>query len=73
MQKTIEVVYEKGRFKPLEKVNLREGEMITIRVAKIESNIRTAKSILSRLDSLPKRKVDLKLAEELYYEGRSSD
>ena len=73
MQKTIEVVYEKGRFKPLEKVNLREGEMITIRVAKIESNIRTAKSMLSRLDSLPKRKVDLKLAEELYYEGRSSD
>ena len=73
MQKTIEVVYEKGMFKPLEKVNLREGEMITIRVAKIESDIRTAKSILSRLDSLPKRKVDLKLAEELYYEGRSSD
>jgi len=33
----------------------------------------TAKSILSRLDSLPKRKVDLKLAEELYYEGKSSD
>ena len=25
MQKTIEVVYEKGVFKPLEKVDLREG------------------------------------------------
>jgi len=39
MQKTIEVVYEKGVFKPLEKVDLREGEMITIRVAKIESDL----------------------------------
>ena len=57
----------------MENVNLREGEMVTIRVAKIESDIRTAKSILSRLDSLPRRKVDLKLAEELYYEGRTSD
>jgi predicted DNA-binding antitoxin AbrB/MazE fold protein len=73
MQKTIEVVYEKGMFKPLERVNLREGEMITIRVTKIESDIQTAKNILLGLDSLPKRKVDLKLAEELYYEGRSSD
>ncbi len=73
MQKTIEVVYEKGMFKPLMPVKLKEGEMITIRVAKIESDIRTAESILSRLDSLPKRKVDLKLAEELYYEGKDSD
>lgn len=73
MQKTIEVVYEGGVFKPLEKVDLREGEMITIRVTKIESDIRTAKSILSRLDPLPKRKVDLKLAEELYHEGKSTN
>lgn len=73
MLKTIEVVYEKGVFKPLEKVELKEGEMITIRVTKIESDIQTAKDILSWLDSLPRRKVDLKLAEELYYEGKSSD
>ena len=72
MQKTIEVVYEKGVFKPLEPVELKEGETITIRVTKIESDIQTAKNILSMLDSLPKRKVNLRLAEELYHEGKSS-
>ena len=73
MQKTIEVVYEKGMFKPLMPVELKEGEMITIRVTKIESDIQTAKNILLGLDSLPKRKVDLKLANELYHEGKSSN
>ena len=32
MQKTIEVVYEKGVFKPLEKVDLQEGERMRIEV-----------------------------------------
>ena len=32
MLKVIEVVYEKGIFKPLEKVNLREGEMVKIKI-----------------------------------------
>ena len=32
MQKTIEVVYEKGVFKPLEKVELEEGERMRIEV-----------------------------------------
>ena len=30
MQKTIEVVYERGVFKPLEKVELEEGEQLEI-------------------------------------------
>ncbi len=30
MQKTIEVVYEDGVFKPLEKVEMRDGEKMTI-------------------------------------------
>ncbi|MGB2727832.1 MAG: antitoxin family protein [Halobacteriota archaeon] len=30
MQKTIEVVYEKGVFKPLEKVELKEGTKVKI-------------------------------------------
>jgi predicted DNA-binding antitoxin AbrB/MazE fold protein len=30
MQKTIEVVYEKGVFKPLEPVELKEGEQLEI-------------------------------------------
>jgi len=32
MQKTIEVVYEKGVFKPLEHVELEEGEKMKIRM-----------------------------------------
>jgi len=51
-------------FKPLENV---ERE-----VTKIQSDIQTAKSILSMLDSQPIRKVDLKLAEELDHEGRTN-
>ncbi len=70
--KTVDVVYEDGVFKPLEKVVLEVGKEITIKVTKIQSDIQTAKSILSMLDSLPKRKVDLKLAEELYHEGRTN-
>ena len=62
--KTVDVVYEEGVFKPLENV---ERE-----VTKIQSDIQTAKSILSMLDSQPIRKVDLKLAEELDHEGRTN-
>ena len=32
MGKVIEAVYEKGVFKPLEKVNLKDGEKVKIRV-----------------------------------------
>ncbi|MGB2727836.1 MAG: antitoxin family protein [Halobacteriota archaeon] len=37
MQKTIEVVYEKGVFKPLEKINLRERERMRIEVRDFKS------------------------------------
>ena len=70
--KTVDVVYEDGVFKPLEKVVPEVGKEITIKVTKIQSDIQTAKSILSMLDSLPIRKVDLKLAEELYHEGKTN-
>jgi len=32
MQKTIEVVYEKGVFKPLQKVELKEGERMKVKI-----------------------------------------
>ena len=73
MQKTIEVVYEKGVFKPLKPVELEEGSEILIRVKKVVPDIQTTKKILSELDYLPRRKVNLKLAEELYHEGKISD
>ena len=34
MSEVIEVVYEKGVFRPLEKVNLREGEKIKVEIKK---------------------------------------
>ena len=34
MTKVIEVVYENGVFKPLEKVNLKEGEILKIKIEK---------------------------------------
>ena len=37
MQKTIEVIYENGLFKPLEKVELEEGEKIKIRMGEKKS------------------------------------
>ena len=73
MRRIIEVVYEDGVFKPLEPVELEEGELIEIKVVKIEPNLQKVKDILSRLDSLPSRVVDLKLAEELYHAGKCSD
>ena len=39
MQKTIEVVYENGVFKPLEKVELKEGEKIKVEIKKLPENL----------------------------------
>jgi predicted DNA-binding antitoxin AbrB/MazE fold protein len=39
MQKTIEVVYEKGVFKPLEPVELEEGERMIVEVKKFPENL----------------------------------
>lgn len=39
MPKTIEVVYEKGMFKPLEPVELKEGEKIKVEIKKLPENL----------------------------------
>ena len=39
MQKTIEVVYEKGVFKPLEQVELEEGEKIKVDIKKLPEKL----------------------------------
>ena len=39
MQKTIEVVYEKGVFKPLEKVDLREGEKTVVEINELPKKL----------------------------------
>ena len=40
MQKTIEVVYEKGVFKPLERVDFGEGEKVVISIETEKKEIR---------------------------------
>mgnify|MGYP001113939786 CR=1 FL=1 len=39
MTKTIEVVYEDGVFKPLEKVELKEGEQLKVEIKKLPENL----------------------------------
>jgi len=39
MQKTIEVVYEKGMLKPLEPVELKEGEKIKVDIKKLPEKL----------------------------------
>ena len=39
MQKTIEVVYEKGMFKPLEPVELEEGERMALEIKKLPEKL----------------------------------
>jgi predicted DNA-binding antitoxin AbrB/MazE fold protein len=45
MGKVIEAVYEKGVFKPLEKVNLKDGEKVKIRVSNV---VKRTRGILDR-------------------------
>jgi len=61
MQKTIEVVYEKGVFKPLEPVELKEGERMKI---KIEER----KGILEKYAGFIKLNRSVKLKEILELE-----
>ena len=66
MQKTIEVVYENGVFKPLEKVELKEGEKMEIRLEEKKKR---------EIDFEPiklKQKVSIKRIEELRSELWSS-
>jgi len=60
MQKIIKVVYENGVFKPLEKVNLKEGEHIIIKIEDVES----ITSIVNQVFGLLKGKDTLKALEE---------
>jgi len=49
MQKTIEVVYEKGVFKPLEKVEIPEGTKMPIKITK-SNKLKRYRGILGKVD-----------------------
>ena len=55
MQKIIEVVFEKGVFKPLEPVDLKEGEKMDIRIEDEKTVIRKVETSLREYnDFLPR-------------------
>jgi len=75
MQRTIEVVYEKGVFKPLEKLDFWEGRKAKVTIEK-EKGIITLEDIKELKESirrLPKSKINLKRIDEIYYEGKMLD
>jgi predicted DNA-binding antitoxin AbrB/MazE fold protein len=52
MPKVIEVIYENGVFKPLEKVELRDGQRLKIRIEDVESIVNEAFGLLKGKDTL---------------------
>ncbi len=72
MPKVIEVIYENGVFKPLEKIDLPQGVRIRMEI-KEELGVITEdflKELKKVIEALPKTKVDFKKLDEIYYEGR---
>ena len=69
MQKTIEVVYEKGVFKPLEKVELREGEEIKIEIKEKIDKSEKAREILDKLKNFTPVRLKPEKLEEIYLES----
>jgi predicted DNA-binding antitoxin AbrB/MazE fold protein len=61
MSKVIEAIYENGVFKPLQKVNLREGERVKIEI----------KEDLSKLRGKYGKKIDLITLRDEIYDRRS--
>ena len=52
MQKTIEVVYEDGVFKPLEPVEMEEGEKLRIEIEGLKSIVDASFGLLKGKDTL---------------------
>jgi len=69
MQKTIEVVYEKGVFKPLEKVDLGEGEEIRIEIKEKIDKSEKAREILDKLKRFTSIRLKPEILEEIYLES----
>ncbi len=75
MQKTIEVVYEKGVFKPLKKVEIPEGEKAKIMIEKEKGiiTLEDIKGIKEAIKTLPNVRISPRKLDEMYYEGKMLD
>ncbi len=69
MQKTIEVVYEKGMFKPLMPVELEEGEKIRIEIKEKVDKSEKAREILDKLRRFTSIRLKPEKLEEMYLES----
>ncbi len=69
MQKTIEVVYEKGMFKPLMPVELKEGEEIRIEIKEKVDKSEKAREILDKLRRFTSIRLKPEKLEEMYLES----
>ena len=69
MQKTIEVVYEGGVFKPLEKVEIIEGEEIMIEIKEKIDKSKKAREILDKLKRFTSIRLKPEILEEIYLES----
>ncbi|MCK4734656.1 MAG: antitoxin family protein [Methanophagales archaeon] len=64
MQKTIEVVYEKGVFKPLEKVEIPEGTKMPITLTRSDA-LKRYRGILGKVDEKLLKEFELE-ANDIY-------
>ena len=64
LMKEIEVIYEDGVFKPLEKVELREGEKVVIEV----KDIFLLREKLKKYSGILKMKITSEELDELYHQ-----
>jgi len=69
MQRTIEVVYEKGMFKPLMPVELKEGEEIRIEIKEKVDKSEKAREILDKLRRFTSIRLKPEKLEEMYLES----
>ena len=69
MQKIIEVVYEKGMFKPLMPVELEEGEEIRIEIKEKVDKSEKAREILDKLRRFTSIRLKPEKLEEMYLES----
>jgi predicted DNA-binding antitoxin AbrB/MazE fold protein len=69
MQRTIEVVYEKGMFKPLMPVELKEGEQIRIEIKEKVDKSEKAREILDKLRRFTSIRLKPEKLEEMYLES----
>ncbi len=70
MRKTIEVVYEDGVFKPLEKVEIKRGRKAKVIIERGVLTLENIKEIEESVKVLPKVRINPQKLDELYYEGK---